>query len=256
MTHKRVVTDELKPSNAQGLGGDYDPTGRFTGDGFVQQDCRRGPAVRPPHDMAFPDPQSVQDASLSLVGTKTWPNIKSPLKHRKTKLAVLGIPSHILEAGSKEYARTVRLAQSYKTARSREFFEAHGYVSSGVGALLASASLALSASRFLYELGASTPIVADERGQLTMPQVLQMASRLSDSARQNELSAWELCAREAVVRKRNENSNVAVPWLVEGAAGEVKRGPGRPRKVHVVEESVSSVAEPLSDLVSSEESNA
>ncbi len=147
---------------------------------------------------------------------------------------MLGIPSSILEAGSQEYARTVRLAQAYKKARSKELFAAHGYVSSGCGALLSSASLALSASRYLYELAANTPVHAQERGDITLPALLKMASSLSVSYRQNELSAWELAAREAVIRKRNDNNNKAVPWIVgssyEDSSELGKRKPGRPRK--------------------------
>ncbi len=239
-TAKRQVFEGAKPSRKQGLGVEYDPSGIFNGDGFVQPNGNGTLKVTNTADMALLDPTTVQDAALALVGTNTYPNIRTPLKHRKTKLAVLGIPSSILEAGSKEYARTVRLAQSYKTARQRELYNAHGYVSSGVGALLSSCALALSASRFLYELAASTPIIAAERGDLTLPQILQMASRLSDSSRQNELSAWDLAAREGVVRKRNENSNISAPWLVESVTGEVKRGPGRPRRVQLVEENAPS----------------
>lgn len=150
-------------------------------------------------------------------------------KGRRTKLACLGIPKAVLEAGSPEYARCVRLANAYKKARTKELFEAHGHVSSGASALLAAASLALAASRFLYEI-AST---GGESYGISMPQLLKLASSLSDSARQNELSCWELCAREAVIRKRNEANNVAVPWLT-GEAGQERRKPGRPRKVQAL----------------------
>lgn len=185
-------------------------------------------------ELPFPDLTTVQDASLELEGTRQYPNIKSPLKARKTKLACMGIPSSILEAGSPAYARCVRLANSYKKARSKELFEAHGFVSTGVGALLASASLALSASRFLYEIAASSEIQPEGRGALSMPSILKLASSLSDSSRQNELSAWELAARESVIRKRNDNNSVSVPWLTSDNGGAEKRKPGRPRKEHLV----------------------
>jgi len=186
-------------------------------------------------ELPFPDPTTVQDTLSALQGTRTYPNIKSPLKARVTKLACLGIPSHILDQGSPEYARCIRLANSYKKARTKELYSAHGYVSSGVSALLAAASLALSASRFLYEAGCSTPFQPAERGHLGQAQLLKLASSLGDSARQNELSAWELCAREGVVVKRNRAGNEAMPWLVAGvSAPEEKRKPGRPRKVEYV----------------------
>lgn len=230
--------------------------GTFSGDGFVR-DKGEGHGVRftNPTHMSPADPTVAQEALSSTEASGVFPNRHHPQKARQvalasagslirpgrpgrtTKLAVLGIPSKVLESGSQEYHRCVKLAQSYKKARQKEFFEAHGYVSSGVGALLAAASLALSASRYLYELACNTPTVPDERGGLSMPAVLKMASSLSDSARQNELSAWELCAREAVVRKRNATDNVQLPWMTaESPAGEVKRGPGRPRKVALAQE--------------------
>ncbi len=184
-------------------------------------------------ELAVPDPTLVLEASLALEGTNQYPNIKSPLKVRKTKLACMGIPSSVLDQGNPVYARCVRLANSYKKARQKEFFLAHGYVSSGVGALLASASLALSASRFLYEVASNTEMSPDERGGVSLPQLLKLASSLGDSSRQNELSAWELAAREAVVRKRNDQNNVASPWLTQDAAGQETRKAGRPRKEHL-----------------------
>ncbi len=190
-----------------------------------------------PQKLARPDPITAQETAIELEGTKQYPNIKSPLKERRCKLACLGIPSHILDAGSQEYARTVRLANSYKKVRVKELFQAHGYVSSGVSALLAAASLALSGSRFLYEIAASTPIQAAERGDLTLPAILKMASSLSDSSRQNELSAWELCAREAIVRKRNDMNVISVPWIQSESGGERKK-PGRKSKLQLLEENL------------------
>lgn len=199
----------------------------------------RPPRPKLPHatKLSVADPQTAQEALLSNPGAMTFPARKHPLQPRKTKLAVLGIPAPILDNGSPEYARCVRLAQAYKKARTKEIFDAYGYVSSGTSALLAAASLALSASRFLYETAASTPLrpSGDDRG-LSMPQILKLASSLSDSARQNELSAWELAARESVIKKRNSDASRALPWMVESVSGETKRGKGRPRSVQVVTE--------------------
>ncbi len=191
-------------------------------------------------ELPVPDPTTVQEAALELQAAKgQWPNRNSPtkarrvgltclpgeVKPRKTKLAVMGIPSHILDKGSPEYARCIRMAKSYKKARIKELYAAHGYVSTGVSALVAAAALALSGSRYIYETCAENV--------LANPNLLKLASSLGDSARQNELSAWELCARESVVRKRNENNNISMPWLIE----ETKRLPGRPKKAIVIEES-------------------
>ncbi len=190
-----------------------------------------------PERLARPDPITAAETALALEGTNTFPNVRSPLKERRCKLACLGIPSHILDAGSQEYARTIRLANSYKKVRVKELFQAHGYVSSGVAALLAAASLALSGSRFLYEIAANTPIQAAERGDITMPQMLKLASSLSDSSRQNELSAWELCAREAIVRKRNDMNTVSIPWI-QSETGAERNKPGRKSKLQLLEENL------------------
>ncbi len=184
--------------------------------------------------------EDAQVRALQLQANKrpnSFPNGPSELKARSTKLACLGIPSSVLDVGDREYARCVRLASAYKKARQKELYIAHGHVSSGVGALLAAASLALSASRFLYELASKTPVQPEEKGLLGMPTILKLASSLSDSARQNELSAWELCSREAVIHKRNANNNQQVPWILSDnryqETGKEVAKAGRPRKVQV-----------------------
>ena len=206
-------------------------TERFKG-GFVR-DRGQGPrlAQPKPDELARADSESVQDNALAVRKNNYQGTGQSPTNARKTKLAVLGIPASILDAGSPEYARCVRLAQAYKKARQKELFIAHGYVSSGVSALLAAASLALSASRFLYEVAANpeSPMAGGE----SLPKLLKLASALSDSARQNELSAWELCARERVMNEKNAMNNKAMPWVTSADPAEPKKR-GRPRKVEAV----------------------
>lgn len=150
-----------------------------------------------------------------------WPKGKKRLQTRRTKLAVLGIPSGALDAGDPSYARCVRLASAYRKSRAKELAVSHGYVSSGASALLASAAMALSASRYLYEKAASG---GDEMGD-----ILKTAAKLADSARQNELAAWELCAREAVARKKFSAISAGTPWMVEDDSGYAKLKPG-PKK--------------------------
>lgn len=166
-----------------------------------------------------------------VAGTKDVPSVMG----RKTKLAVLGIPSYILDEGHPEYARCIRLANAYKKARTKELYEAHGYVSSGASALLAAASLALSASRYLFEVAAGANLHTTERGEVGLPQLLKLATSLSDSHRQNELSCFELCHKESVLRKRNDSNKLQSPWLLEPSSTKSssveKRGPGRPRKI-------------------------
>lgn len=149
-----------------------------------------------------------------------WPKKRSAAGKRRNTLSVMGIPKDALDAGHAQYAKAVRLARAYRKHRMREFAVSHGYVSAGASSLLATAALALAASRYLYELATSAPIE-------NVPQLLKQASQLADSARQNELAAWELCAREAVARKKTEASSQGVPWLVPQ---QEKKSRGRPRK--------------------------
>lgn len=149
-----------------------------------------------------------------------WPK-KSLIKGKKTKLATFGLSQEILDKGDPRYAECVKIADDYRKHRSRELVIMHGHISSGASSLLSSASLALAASRYLYERFAET-------GEIS---VLQMASKLATDARQTELAVWELCAREAISRKKAAAQQQAVPWLTQGQTGiEIKRGRGRPRK--------------------------
>jgi hypothetical protein len=65
-----------------------------------------------------------------------------------------------------------------------------GLISSGVGAIIESAAQALASSRYLQHLGEKN---AD-------PELLKRAAALSEVARQHELAAWELAARECKAR--------------------------------------------------------
>lgn len=153
-------------------------------------------------------------------------------KARKTKLAVMGLSADLLDAGDPRYAACIRLANAFRKARTKEMYELHGHVSSGVSALLASSAMALASARFLYEVAAST---ADGR-----PDLLAKAAKLSDSSRQNELSAWELCSRESILRKRIQDSGPNTPWLTGGEslkfgpAGNEYKKRGRPKKVELL----------------------
>lgn len=81
----------------------------------------------------------------------------------------------------------------YASHRRRELAEAHGGgISAGVGALVESAGLALGASRYLHAK-------ASETGDADL---MKRASALANDARQNELAAWELAAREAQARPK------------------------------------------------------
>lgn len=152
---------------------------------------------------------------------------------RKLKLAVLGIPKDILLAGDPRYAACLRAAGVYRKARTRELFEMHGYVSAGASSLLATAAINLAASRFLYEKFA---------GDMDLG-YLKLAAKLSDSARQNELAAWELAAREGTARKKLAMQDQGIPWLPQQDGGQKKTG--RKRRSDIVESAAESDAPPL-----------
>ncbi len=78
--------------------------------------------------------------------------------------------------------------------RTTEHQRAHGGVSRGVGAMLASAAWLYAGGEFAAELAA-------EGGDVSL---FEVAARLTAQARSHELGAWELGAREAVARRAAE----------------------------------------------------
>lgn len=93
------------------------------------------------------------------------------------------------------YVPFSKWGRRYAAHRRAELAKAHGgSISAGVGALVESAGLQLATSRYLQAKGAET-------GD---PDLLKMASTISNDARQNELAAWELAARESKVRAGND----------------------------------------------------
>lgn len=116
---------------------------------------------------------------------------------RKPKLAKLG-----LRTEDEGYKRVLKAAESYRRTRSREFKITHGYVSIGVSALIATASLQLAVSRHLLEQAMKGGCDVD---------LIKRASAMANEARQNELAAWELASREGGA-KAKAAANMA-PWM-------------------------------------------
>ena len=108
---------------------------------------------------------------------------------RRPKLALLGVA---VDATDPRYALALRRAGRYRKRRCSELAATHGYVSAGAASLIASAALALCASRYLYEVAAGTGDA----------ETMKRASALANDARQNELAAWELASREAQARPK------------------------------------------------------
>lgn len=98
-----------------------------------------------------------------------------------------------LELVDPRYRPFARWGARYGAHRRQELAELHGgKISAGVGAMVESAALALAASRFVHLLAAET-------GD---PELFKQAAGMASTARQDELAAWELAAREAAGRPR------------------------------------------------------
>lgn len=162
-------------------------------------------------------PQILVDARrLSPPANPTPTETFKPKRGRKTKLAAFGLSPSIIKSGTPEYAACLDQANKYRKMRMKELAQLHGHCSAGVGALLASASLALAASRFLYQDAAKDGDAA----------TLKQAAQLADSARQSELAAYELASKEGVLKRRAAASEAGMPWLLT-QDGEEKQKSGR-----------------------------
>ena len=100
------------------------------------------------------------------------------------------------------YAGYLRLAREHRDEHSASIATTvgGGQLSPGVSSIIASASLALAASRYLYDLGA-------EHGDAKL---LGQAARLADQSRTSLLTAHELAAREAQARPTKPAD---LPWF-------------------------------------------
>ena len=100
------------------------------------------------------------------------------------------------------YAGYLRLAREHRDEHSAAVAASvgGGQLSPGVSSIIASASLALAASRYLYDMGA----------QAGDAKLLGQAARLADQSRTSLLTAHELAAREAAARGRPTDLTAAL----------------------------------------------
>jgi hypothetical protein len=181
----------------------------INGNSFIQ---KAGPEHSPhvelprPKKLLLADPKPVRQARAD--GEK-------PKRGRRHKLTVLGLDRNLAEKSDPKWYAALHAANSWRKLRNKEMYIAHGYVSAGAGSLLASAALALAASRFLYEK-------VSETGDISL---LKTASQLADSYQRHELAAWELCKRESIEKKKRDMSSDPAPWLRTLDGGENRRGP-------------------------------
>jgi len=97
---------------------------------------------------------------------------------------------------SDEFRPFARWGARYGAHRRRELASSHGgEISAGVGAIIESAAQAMAASRYLQTLAS----------QKNDPELFKQASQLASTARQHELAAWELAARECQARPKKAN---------------------------------------------------
>lgn len=116
---------------------------------------------------------------------------------QRSKLVKPG-PLGGIDQSDPEFRPFKRWGQRYAAHRRRELAAAHGgSISAGVGAIVESAALALSASRFLAHRAAVEP----------NSETFKRSADLGALARQHELAAWELAAREAEIRRRSHEKN-------------------------------------------------
>ncbi len=139
--------------------------------------------------------------------------VRKARRGRSLKLVIMGISSTTLAKADPSYRNAVAMANNYRRKRAAELSEMHGHVSIGASALLASASLAWAASRHLYEK------YAEDGGGSIGTAMLKQAASLGDSARQSELAAWELSAREGLVKRKRASQDQGVPWLAVADGG-------------------------------------
>jgi hypothetical protein len=112
---------------------------------------------------------------------------------RRPALAGLGVD---VPTADPAYQRALARANRYRRRRCSELAAAHGgWLSSGAAGLVASASLALAASRYLYERAGATGDTA----------LLAQAARLADSAKGLEIAAIDIASREAAQRPRGKS---------------------------------------------------
>lgn len=133
---------------------------------------------------------------------------------RPPALCVFGMR---IDAQDPEYRKALRKANSYRRRRVSELTVAYGYVSAGAAGMVASASLALGGSRYLYEL-------AGRNGDTSL---IAQAARLAESAKQLEIAAMDVAQREAAARPRDPGDahrRAAEAFAEAGRQDRIRRG--------------------------------
>jgi hypothetical protein len=160
--------------------------------------------------------EDIHSVGMSRVGGLTGPNGRpyqkgnKAARGRKPKLAMIGVDVALLDIKDSRYTSALRRAEYYLKRRSRELSVMFGYASAGVNGILSSASLQLAASKYLAQR-ASEMAGVDMK---VFTELMKLSMQLQNSARTNELAAYELCAKESGEAKRVVKQ--AAPWLQSG----------------------------------------
>lgn len=144
---------------------------------------------------------------------------------RKPKMLSMGLVKDA-DPGDPRYKNALRSARQYLKKRKQDYQIAFGFVSSGVMGILASASMALCASRYLYEKA----YIASEPENF---ELMKQGAKHADSAMRMELAAWEMASRESVLaNKRMVNQGVPI-WMQNEADQMAKGKPASKKVTHV-----------------------
>ena len=136
---------------------------------------------------------------------------------RKPSMVKLGVPLSMCDVADPRYRKLLRNAGKYRKFRSEELARVHGFLSAGASSMVASASLALAGSKWLYLLAAET---VDTK---VATNLVTMASKLSLDAIRAEQMAWEISSREAAALKA-QRSDAPIEWLTGKATEESDNG--------------------------------
>ena len=149
---------------------------------------RPRPVVLPPDELPPASPSSTVQTGRDANGRFAPGNTV-----QRSKLVRPGVRGHAALAVDATFAPFERWGRRYASHRRAELATSHGgTLSAGVSALIESAGAQLAASRYLHARASTTGDVA----------LFRQSSAMANDARQNELAAWELAAREVKARPR------------------------------------------------------
>ena len=148
--------------------------------------------------------------------TSAMAQIGTSAPGRRPKLVALGVSPKVIQSAHPQYKNALLNANKLLNQRQRELYSMFGFVSAGVSHILASAHLALAASRFLLELAMEESGKKGPGGKhLINQERIVMAAKLAAEARLNEEKAYELCQKES--KQRRHLLEASTPWEASNA---------------------------------------